>query len=119
MGNLHQACVVPKPRLFAQKNAANKLQKLLFRLEECGVVLGQKKNERESTKREERRDQKERAGRKGMSGQDGHGARSCSSSRQRNAAKRAGTRLPPLLGLCGSAVTTMGMGNVMNKITVV
>lgn len=54
VGNLHQACVVPKPRLFAQKNAANKLQKLLFRLEECGVVLGQKKNERaQRGKREE------------------------------------------------------------------
>lgn len=31
VGNLHQACVVPKPRLFSQKNAANKLQKLLWK----------------------------------------------------------------------------------------
>lgn len=45
VGNYHQDCVVPKPRLFVQKNVANKPQKLLFPLEECGVVLGQRKNE--------------------------------------------------------------------------
>lgn len=55
VGNLHEACVVPKPRLFAQKNAANKPQQLLFCLEECGVVLGQKKNEREHKEAREKR----------------------------------------------------------------
>lgn len=118
VGNHHQACVVPKPRLFAQKNAAIKPQKHLFPLEECGVVLGQRKNEREHKEGREKRS-KEKGGKKGDEWQ-GWPWGCCSFRLQLQAQEccKEGRRaqLPPLLGLCGSAVRTMGMGSVINKI---
>lgn len=97
VGNHHQACVVPKPRLFAQKNAAIKPQKLLFPLEECGVVLGQRKNEREHEEGREKRS-KEKGGKKGDEWQGWPWG--CCSFRHRNAAKRAGVPNSHLCLVC-------------------
>lgn len=83
------------------------------------MVLGQKKNEREHKEAREKRS-KGKGGTKKDEWQGWPWGQELLQLQAQECCKGGrSARLPPLLGLCGCAVRTMGMGNVMNKITVV
>lgn len=81
--------------------------------------MGQRKNERKHKEGREKRS-KEKGGKKGDEWQGRPWGQELLQLQAQECCKEGrSAQLPPLLGLCASAVRTMGMGSVINKIMVV